>query len=82
MGDLTLVANPEHCPGDYVLHLYCRYKNPDHRWDEFPWQVTDCETGGAARSAARKMGWILHRDRTATCPKCARILAAKKDGRQ
>jgi len=66
-----LLPNPEKCPGAYDLHLYCKYENPDHRFREFPWEITEYETYGAAASAARKSGWILHREGTATCPKCA-----------
>jgi hypothetical protein len=66
---------PEHCPGSYDLHLYCKYDNPDHGFDEFPWVLADEETRPAAHRSAREAGWIIHRDRTATCPKCAARLA-------
>lgn len=74
MGEIKLRDNPEHCPGGYSLHLYCRYENPEHRFDEFPHEIDDFETYGEAASGARSYGSILHRDRTATCPKCARAL--------
>jgi hypothetical protein len=74
---LTLRKSPIYCPGAYDLHLYCKYENPAHRFDEFPHEYSgDFQTYGEAAKAARSVGWILHRDGTATCPKCA---AALKD---
>lgn len=66
-------AETQDCPGCYVLHLYCKYENPDHAFDEFPHEYNH-ELGSVCRSDARKAGWILHRDGTATCPKCAKAL--------
>lgn len=66
------LARPEYCPGGYSLHLYCKYENDQHEFEEFPHEITDRETGPKSRAAARKMGWILHRDGTGTCPKCAK----------
>lgn len=74
-GTPSLRTNPELCPGSYDLHLYCKYDNSAHAWDEFPWEVGDFQTFGAAVKWARGQGWIYHRDRTATCPKCAKALA-------
>lgn len=74
--EFRLKAAPEYCPGAYSLHLYCKYENPDHRYGEFPHEPEDCETYGEAASQARASGWILHRDRRATCPKCAKRLRA------
>jgi hypothetical protein len=74
MAKPVLLARPEWCPGAYLLHLYCKYENPDHAFKEFPHEVDDCQTYGEAASVARGWGWILHRDRTATCPKCAKAL--------
>ena len=68
---------PEHCPGAYVLHLYCKYKNPEHEHGEFPHEPTDVQTGADARRIAREWGWKLHRDGTATCPKCVKVLAGE-----
>jgi hypothetical protein len=65
------IVSPEHCPSGYSLHLYCKYENSEHKFGEFPHEPADCETYGQAARAARSYGWILHRDRTATCPKCA-----------
>ncbi|MGE8129072.1 hypothetical protein ACQKQD_19025 [Methylobacterium sp. NPDC080182] len=78
MSKIVLKDHPEYCPGAYDLHLYCKYENPEHAWNEFPWEICDFETGAASRNAARKSGWILHRDGTATCPKCVKALAAEK----
>lgn len=75
MSKLTLLPNPEKCPGGYVLHLYCRYANDDHGFREFPWEMVDDETYAQAAKTSRAAGWLLHRDRTATCPKCAKALA-------
>lgn len=71
-----LLADPLTCPGGYVLHLYCRYENPDHGFREFPHSPDSVKTYGEAKRWAGKRGWILHRDGTATCPKCAKRLAA------
>jgi len=59
----------------YSLDLYCKWNNPDHVWGEFPHQYSDEEKAKCWR-LARKAGWIVHRDRTATCPKCAAKLKA------
>jgi uncharacterized protein (DUF169 family) len=56
------------------MHFYCKYDNPSHAYNEFPHESTDCETRGEAITHARRAGWIFHRDRTATCPKCAAAL--------
>lgn len=65
---------PERCPGIYVLHLYCKYENPDHGFEEFPHEPHPCQTHGEAARMARSWGWSLHRDGTATCPRCAKRL--------
>ena len=77
--EFRLLESPNYCPGSYSLHLYCRYENPDHALDEFPHEYDDAQTYGEAAKNARKKGWILHRDNTATCPKCAARL--KRGGR-
>lgn len=74
MGVLQLTDPVNHCPSGYSLHLYCKYQNPAHGFREFPWEMDEWETYGQAAAEARKAGWILHRDRTATCPKCRSIL--------
>lgn len=71
---LTLSEPVNYCPGGYSLHLYCKYVNTEHGFQEFPWEIDDFETYGEAARFARSRGWILHRDRTATCPKCRQVL--------
>lgn len=65
-------------PGCYDLHLYCKYENDAHEFQEFPWSITDFQTYGKAAAWARNRGWIIHRDGLATCPKCAAALATKE----
>lgn len=69
----VLLADPLTCPGCYSLDLYCRYSFEGHAWDEFPHQFVG-ETGGQCRKQAKARGWRMHRDGTATCPKCLRTL--------
>lgn len=77
MGSPVLLERPEFRVGCYDLHLYCRYKNSEHGSREFPHEYNQGhETGASARREARQNGWILHKDGTSTCPKCARALAA------
>ena len=74
MGRPIPLDHPNFCPGVYDLDLYCKYENPDHRFDEFPHGIVECQTRRAAEALARRRGWIMHTDGTATCPKCARAL--------
>lgn len=77
------VATPEWCPGSYDLHLYCDHENPDHSFQEFPHVYGEgFETGGQARAEARRDGWKLHSDGTATCPKCMATLRKMKKGHE
>jgi len=73
----VLQEEPNHCPGGYVLHFYCRYFSSEHRLQEFP-QEYPGETRGECVSQARKDGWIFHKDNTGTCPKCAKSLKLGK----
>lgn len=55
----------------YSLDLYCRLGNPSggrvgHEDTFFG------RTFGECAKQARATGWVIHRDRTATCPKCKR----------
>lgn len=79
MTTLKLNTSYAGCPGSYDLHLYCKWQNPAHDWDEFPWEVVEHETRPKAERAARKSGWVFHRDGSATCPKCARLLGLKPE---
>lgn len=74
----VLLEHPERCPGTYDMHFYCKYENPAHCWDEFPHEANGCQTRGEAIAQARKMGWIIHRDLTGTCPKCASHLKGQQ----
>ena len=53
----------------YTLDLYCDHSNPDHRWNSFP-HTFHGETFWQCAQEARAKGWVIHRDRTATCPIC------------
>ena len=75
----VLLAQPEHCPGAYVMYFYCKYDNPDHPFQmriggAYMEEADQVETRGEAVSQMRKCGWIVHRDNTATCPLCAKAL--------
>lgn len=74
---LKLLADPIVRPGSYSLHLYCRYKNPAHEYGEFPHEIDQFQKEATAERYARRRGWILHRDGTSTCPKCAAALKAR-----
>lgn len=71
------LKNPEHWPSGYSVHLYCDHENEEHRFQEFPHEITEYETLRASLAAARKSGWKIDlKERTATCPKCVRTLKA------
>ena len=67
----TLLPHPNAYASGYLLHLYCKWLNAAHVYDEFPHEYTG-EYGPDVFREARQQGWIIHRDRTATCPKCAK----------
>ena len=69
-----LLANPIKGPGGYSLHLYCKYENSMHAFDEFPHEYEQWQTYQQAAKQAKAGGWMLHRDGTATCPKCVERL--------
>lgn len=77
-GTPSLLDNPEHCPGAYSLHLYCKYQNRAHAYDEFPHEPDQVQTFAQALRQARRWGWVYHKDDTATCPKCAKALGLGK----
>lgn len=68
--EFKLKDSPEYCPGAYEFHAYCKYENPDHGFEEFPHIPTNCDTRYQALTALRNRGWRIHKDDTATCPKC------------
>ena len=64
-----------YCPHGYTLRLYCKHFSyftrgvcdPDKDYETQPVEYTG-EVGSEVRSKARKDGWTLHRDGSATCP--------------
>ena len=64
-----LSKNPCEYSSGYSLNLYCKWENEEHDFQEFPHEY-DSETFGECAKAARNRGWIIHRNRLATCPKC------------
>lgn len=77
----VLHKRPEHAPGCYVMYFYCKYRNSAHPdWGTnrgvFMVETDQCETRGEAIRQIRSMGWIYHRDGTATCNLCAAALRA------
>jgi hypothetical protein len=69
MSHLKKVENPIPMVGCYSLDVYCDTENPAHEHAEFPHQFYQ-ETASASRALARRCGWAIHMDGTATCPKC------------
>ena len=74
---MELLDNPNYMAAGYALHLYCKYRSDSHVFAEFPHEYTG-ELGSKCRTSARRAGWILHKDGTATCPKCAKELRASE----
>ncbi|WNL50808.1 hypothetical protein RPALISO_221 [Ruegeria phage RpAliso] len=79
----TLNPNPLQYAGGYSLDLYCKFdvvKDDDggyfHHRDASGAHFYG-ETRGEAMRAARAAGWTIHRDRTATCPSCAKALGLR-----
>lgn len=67
-----------YCPHGYSMDCYCDHLNPAHKFEEFPHSFI-----GRSRTEvfkqARKAGWRIHNDNSATCPKC---VAALRQSRQ
>lgn len=68
---------PVSMAGCYTLDLYCDRESDletdrgqFHEFREFPHTYT-AEYGSQCRIEARRDGWMLHRDSTATCPMCS-----------
>lgn len=71
---------PNQYAAAYSLDLYCKWVNPDVAYHDFAGPATFMgETFGEAVRDARAKGWIVHRDRTATCPFCAKRTKAHRD---
>ena len=82
---IKLLPRPEICPGGYVMHFYCKYENPDHPWQpggNYMEEADNVETRGEAIAQMRRSGWIIHRDGTATCGRCAAALSSAKRGEE
>lgn len=74
---MKLMDDPTLCPEGYSIDLYCKYEASHHQYQEFPCGVF-AHSGKACRAQVKAMGWTLHRDGTATCPKCNAILRGEK----
>jgi hypothetical protein len=74
---LTRKASPQFIASGYSLDLYCSYKNAEHKHAEFPHNYS-CEDKKDAYKNAKQAGWVIHKDRTATCPKCAKVFKLGK----
>jgi hypothetical protein len=70
-GPFQKIEDATTCPGGYALDLYCDHIAPWHEHNGFP-HTFHSETGSNARKQARRTGWKLHDDGTATCPRCAK----------
>lgn len=79
MSGLKKQSHPNTCPGSYEFHAYCAWENPEHAYDEFPHVPEATQTRGEAMSDLRRRGWVLHRDGTATCPKCVPLVRGRHD---
>lgn len=73
---MKLRDDPTHCPSGFSFDLYCKYETGDYAHDS---QIGEIHgpTERDARKLLRQSGWVLHRDRTATCPSCARMLGLR-----
>jgi len=63
-----LLDDPLKCSRGYSMDVYCKYKH------EHMWMKEHSYSGESLHDClrqARKDGWIIHRDWTATCPDCA-----------
>lgn len=63
---MTRLPEPNQYAGCYELHVYCDQQECT-RWGLGQFQG---DTAGEACKVARKRGWRIHSDRTATCPVC------------
>ena len=70
---LRAIEHPNTYASGYTLDLYCKYENEEHSFQEFPHQYLGENWADVSRQA-RKEGWVIHRNVTATCPKCVKHL--------
>lgn len=60
---------PTEYASGYTVDLYCRNWGRSHEYDDHK-ETFFGHTFGECAKQARAAGWVIHRDRTATCPKC------------
>lgn len=63
-------TNPLTYAAGYTLNLYCDQNKQE--WDHQTMGEFYAETFGECAKSARQRGWVIHKDRTATCPTCNR----------
>ena len=72
-----LRATPIQVVEGWMMHLYCRYSVD---WDHDA-NAGNGEFGGYSKEDSHRQakiaGWVFHRDRTVTCPQCARALGLR-----
>lgn len=56
----------------FTLDLYCRYRGPDGQGHSGAHATFYGRTFSQCVLSARAAGWVIHHDRTATCPSCRR----------
>jgi hypothetical protein len=68
------MPKPMQYASGYSLDLYCDSFNARHVFEEFP-HIFMGETFADCSRQARAKGWVLRKQsRTATCPKCTKLL--------
>lgn len=77
---LKIARSPKKIDSGYNADFYCKYNNRAHTDGEFPAHF-EGESWGDTISKARKLGWVVHRDHTATCPKCVAALTMPPEER-
>ena len=77
---LKIVGRPKKIDSAYKADFYCKYNNRAHVEGEFPLHL-EGESWGDTIRKARDLGWVVHRDHTATCPKCVAALTMSPEER-
>lgn len=80
MKTLKQLKSPKKIDAGFTADFFCKYHNHEHEADEFPYTV-EAMSWGEAINKARTVGWIVHRDHTATCPKCAAAMRESPEER-
>lgn len=65
---LPLLDEPNEWAGCYTLDLYCKY---DHGWKNPFGQYTG-RTHSICAAQAKRDGWVIDEEGTASCPSCAK----------